>query len=134
MAISRRQARECAVKLLYGYEFSRESDPGDFFDLGCAEHEIASDEFSRELFLKAASHLDEIDSIISENASGWKIGRISKITLSILRICICEMKYFDDIPLPVSMNEAIELSKEFDDESSRTFINGIINSVSKKLQ
>lgn len=134
MAVSRRQARECAVKLLYGYEFSREAEAGDFFDLGCSEYEMISDEFAKKLFIAAVTHLDDIDRLISENASGWKINRISKMTLAILRLCICEMKYFDDIPLPVSMNEAIELAKEFDDDSSHAFINGIINSVSEKLQ
>lgn len=131
--LSRRAARECAVQLLYGYEFSREAEPSDFFDLNCAEQQLPSDDFSRKLFMEAASHLDEIDALIAENAKGWKLGRISKMTLSVLRLCICEMKYFDDIPLAVSMNEAVELSKTFDDGDAPAFVNGIVNNVSKQL-
>ena len=109
--ISRRAARECALKTLYGFEFSREADPADCFELSCSEFETASDEFSKSLFLRAVSNLDEIDKIIEQNAKGWKTERLSKMTLSILRLCVCEMKYFDDSPSAVSMNEAVELAK-----------------------
>ena len=131
--ISRRAARECALKTLYGFEFSREADPADFFELSCSEFETASDEFSKKLFMTAASNLEEIDKIIEQNAKGWKTERLSKMTLSILRLCVCEMKYFDDIPSAVSMNEAVELAKIYDGDDAPAFINGIVNAVSKSL-
>lgn len=130
--LTRRAARECAVKMLYSYEFSRDAEPDDFFDLGCAEAELASDEFSKRLFMTAVQNLPAIDEAISGSAKGWKLSRISKITLSILRLCICEMFYFDDIPDAVSMNEAVELAKIYDDEDSPAFINGIVNKISKE--
>ena len=131
--ISRRAARECALKTLYGFEFSREADPADFFELSCSEFETASDEFSKSLFLRAVSNLDEIDKIIEQNAKGWKTERLSKMTLSILRLCVCEMKYFDDILSAVSMNEAVELAKIYDGDDAPAFINGIVNAVAKSL-
>lgn len=129
--LSRRAARECALKILYGYEFSREADPADFFELSCSEFEAASDEFSKKLFVTAAENLTAIDEIIEQNAKGWKLERISKMTLSILRLCVCEMKYFDDIPSAVSMNEAVELAKIYDGDDAPAFINGIVNAVAK---
>lgn len=129
--LSRRAARECALKMLYGYEFSREADPADFFELSCSEFETASDDFSKKLFLTAAENLAAIDETIERNAKGWKLDRISKMTLSILRLCVCEMKYFDDIPFAVSMNEAVELAKIYDGDDAPAFINGIINAVAK---
>ena len=129
--LSRRAARECALKILYGYEFSREANPADFFELSCSEFETASDEFSKKLFVTAAENLTAIDEIIEQNAKGWKLERISKMTLSILRLCVCEMKYFDDIPSAVSMNEAVELAKIYDSDDAPAFINGIVNAVAK---
>ena len=129
--LSRRAARECALKILYGYEFSREADPADFFELSCSEFETASDEFSKKLFVTAAENLTAIDEIIEQNSKGWKLERISKMTLSILRLCVCEMKYFDDIPSAVSMNEAVELAKIYDGDDAPAFINGIVNAVAK---
>ena len=129
--LSRRAARVCALKILYGYEFSREADPADFFELSCSEFETAADEFSKKLFVTAAENLTAIDEIIEQNAKGWKLERISKMTLSILRLCVCEMKYFDDIPSAVSMNEAVELAKIYDGDDAPAFINGIVNAVAK---
>ena len=129
--LSRRAARECALKILYGYEFSREADPADFFELSCSEFETASDEFSKKLFVTAAENLTAIDEIIEQNAKGWKLERISKMTLSILRLCVCEMKYFDDIPSAVSMNEAVELANIYDGDDAPAFINGIVNAAAK---
>ena len=129
--LSRRAARECALKILYGYEFSREADPADFFELSCSEFETASDEFSKKLFVTAAENLTAIDEIIEQNAKGWKLERISKMTLSILRLCVCEMKYFDDIPSAVSMSEAVELARIYDGDDAPAFINGIVNAVAK---
>lgn len=132
--LTRRAARECAVKMLYGYEFSKESEPEDFFDFNCAEAGVESDDFSRGLFLKTVANLEEIDASIERCAKGWKLSRISKMTLSILRLCICEMKYYDEIPDAVSMNEAVELAKLYDDDDAPAFINGIVNTVAGELK
>lgn len=134
MALSRRDARECALKVLYGYEFSKGSDADDFFDFTCAEADMISDDFSKQLFLATVANVEEIDETFEKYLKGWKKSRISKITLSILRMCVCEMKYFDDIPAAVSMNEAVELAKKFDDDDAPKFVNGIVNSVSKDLK
>ena len=132
--ISRREARETALKVLYAYEITKPEDMGEFFDETCLDHELPKDDFSYELYANAIMNSEKEDSYIIKYAQDWDITRLSKITLSILRLCICEFLYFPDIPNRVSMNEYIELSKIYGEDNSRSFINGIINNVNKEME
>ena len=77
--------------------------------------------------------MEEIDGLISENTVGWKIERISKTALAVLRLSIFEIKYMDDIPLSVSINEAVEICKKYATGEDASFVNGILSSIAKKL-
>ncbi len=88
----------------------------------------------RELFEKTVSNTPAIDTYISENLVGWSISRISKVSLAILRLAVCEMFYIPDTPVSVSINEAVELAKEFASEQDAPFVNGVLGSVYKKLE
>ncbi len=70
--------------------------------------------------------LGEIDAMLSEAASGWKLSRIGKVELTILRLAVFEMKYDDDIPVKVAINEAVELAKRYGGNDSPSFINGVL--------
>ena len=77
-------------------------------------------------------HGEEIDAIITENLrQGWSFARISKVSRTVLRIAIFEMKYLDDVPPRVAVNEAVELAKRYGDENDPTFVNGLLASVIK---
>ncbi len=77
-------------------------------------------------------HGGEIDAIITENLrQGWSFARISKVLRTVLRIAIFEMKYLDDVPPRVAVNEAVELAKRYGDENDPTFVNGLLASVIK---
>lgn len=77
-------------------------------------------------------HGGEIDAIITENLrQGWSFARISKVSRTVLRIAIFEMKYLDDVPPRVAVNEAVELAKRYGDENDPTFVNGLLASVIK---
>jgi len=76
---------------------------------------------------------DEIDSIISRHAKGWSISRMPKVDLAIMRLSIYEMRYRKDIPVNVSINEAVELAKKYSGEQSRTFVNGVLGKVWSEL-
>ena len=76
--------------------------------------------------------LKEIDEIIEEKATDWTIDRISKMDLPILRVAIFEIKHREDIPVGVSINEAVELAKKFSGEESGKFINGLLGQVAEK--
>lgn len=77
-------------------------------------------------------HGGEIDAIITKNLrKGWSFARISKVSRTVLRIAIFEMKYLDDVPPRVAVNEAVELAKRYGDENDPTFVNGLLASVIK---
>lgn len=87
----------------------------------------------RVLFEKTVANTENIDELISENLVGWNISRISKVSLAILRLAICEMLFCEDVPVSVAINEAVELAKEFTTPEDANFINGVLGSISKKL-
>ena len=80
-----------------------------------------------ELTAKAiAEKVCEIDAMINENATGWKTTRMNKVDLSILRLAVYEMKFDDDVPVKVAINEAVELAKRFSGDEGPAFINGVL--------
>ena len=79
------------------------------------------------------SSLHEIDALIEKCSEKWSKKRISRISVSVLRIAIYEMLYMDEIPVKVSINEAVELAKRFDTEDSYTFVNGVLGAAEKML-
>lgn len=90
----------------------------------------------REYIIKILNAVNEnktsIDSKIEEFLKGWKLSRISKVNLSILRLAISEMLYIDDVPKKVAINEALDVAKEYSDEKSVAFINGILDNIYKE--
>ncbi len=133
MAINRRDAREAAFALLFETEFKAGEAREDIFALSCENREIEEDAYIRSVYFGVGEHLEEIDALIGKYAKGWKTARISRVSRSILRLSIYEMRYLTDIPAGVSINEAVELCKKFDEESARPFVNGILNSVKEEL-
>ncbi len=131
-SITRRAARECAIKALYSFEFQKSEDPILHFATVCTESEIPTNDFAASLFGGVIEHKDAIDEKIAENAKGWKIERISKMSISILRLCVYEMM-FTEVPRPVAINEAVELAKAYDTDDAPAFINGILNAVQGTL-
>lgn len=128
--ISRREARVCAVKVLYGVEFHKDEDMSELFDMTVEEGEIESNDFAKSLFLGVCEHLEDVDLAISENARGWKIERISRMSLAIMRVCVYEL-LFTDIPSAIAINEAIEIDKIYDSDDAPSFVNGILNAVAR---
>ncbi|MBI9109691.1 transcription antitermination factor NusB [Maridesulfovibrio ferrireducens] len=89
--------------------------------------------YARELLLNVWNTLEELDEIISKYSKHWKIERIAKAELAILRLSVYELLYKADIPLKVGINEGIELAKKFGDDNSRNFINGILDAVARDI-
>ena len=89
-------------------------------------------QYSEKCFRGVYENLEELDTIISENLTGWKIDRISKVSLSVLRLAIYEMKYVDEVPEGVAINEAIELCKKYSTADDASFVNGVLGSISRK--
>lgn len=128
--ITRRAARECAVQVLYGYDFQKELDREEFFALACEEEEIPTNDFAKSLFLGTCEHIEEIDSKITENLRSWSLSRVSRVSLAVMRVCAYELM-FTDIPVSIAINEALEVDKKFDKDDAPSFINGVLNAIAK---
>ncbi len=130
--MSRRTAREAAFKLLFQMEIQKD-DPKKQIEVFLEQDDFNNndvDDSDREFILDVVkgtiSDLSEIDKSIEVYLKGWKINRISKVDLAILRLAIYEILNRDDIPANVSVNEAVEIAKKYSGEESGAFINGIL--------
>ncbi|MBQ6128285.1 MAG: transcription antitermination factor NusB [Lachnospiraceae bacterium] len=142
--MTRSLVREHLFKLLFRIEFNSPEDMPDqvrlYFEDGFADEDHASTgsdvpesdrEYIRTKYEKIVELLPEIDAKIDGSAKGWSISRIGKVELSILRLAVFEMLYDDSIPVGVAIDEAVELSKRFGQDSSASFVNGILASLAK---
>jgi N utilization substance protein B len=134
MKTNRKKSREVLMQVLYQSLIKKE-DPMDTLtylkelienDDDYKDIENLDYEYIENTIKNYTLHLSDIDKDIENNLVNWKIDRISKVDLSILRLSLCEIKYDSSIPNVVSVNEAVELSKTFCDDKSRKYINGIL--------
>jgi len=131
--MTRYEARKKVLELLFEREFRTDESDEEIFATSCESRGIESDSYIKNVYFGVCNNAEAIDEEINKNARGWKVSRLSKVSRSILRLCICEMLYEKDIPLRVSINEGIELAKLYEDEKARPFINGVLNSVAKSI-
>lgn len=127
--MTRREAREKALCLIYAYPYNTEKTPQELLQQAAEEWDEKPNKFAKELFLGVCSHVTELDAKISDAAENWRIERISKISLSVLRLCLFELLYMPEIGKEISINEALELAKKYDDEKAAKFANGIIGKI-----
>lgn len=132
--LSRSQARCEAFKIIF--ELNQHLDDIDFlFDnlMNELPQSITSMPYIKDVVLGVAERYDELSEIISQNlATGWRIERISKVARAVLMLAVYEIKYVDDVPEKVAINEAVELAKKFDEPDSSAFVNGVLAGVVKK--
>jgi N utilization substance protein B len=131
----RRDGRVVALQFLYAWSMNEPrnlaTDLGEFF-ANC-DHPREHYAFGEELIHGVIEHVAELDSRIKGLAHNWEFDRIAKIDLAILRIAMFEMIYRKDIPPVVSINEAIDLSKQFSNADAKRFINGILDRLKDQL-
>ena len=132
--MTRKEAREAVFQLLFETEFRSEEDPREILALSEKIREISANAYVRDVYLGVLEHRDEIDEVIVRHSNGWKPARISPVSRSAIRLCIYEMLYREDIPTAVSLNEAIELVKKYDDEKMRAFVNGLLNGAKREIE
>lgn len=128
--MTRRQAREEAFILIFEKQFNS-LEVSEILEIAKEVRDLEPDEYINFVFSGVYENLEAIDAIISQNAIGWKINRISKVSLCILRLAIFEIKFVEDIPASVSINEAVELAKKYATKEDASFINGILSTVEK---
>ena len=126
----RRIIRERVMQALYAFEISQDPLPhiieNIFSELSGRADEFA---FAQNLLRITVEHQPSIDAIIKKKATHWNFDRIALIDKLLLRMGICELFYFEDIPPKVTINETIEIAKRFSTEKSGQFINGILDSI-----
>lgn len=132
--MTRREAREQAFALLFEKSFHADNSMRELIDMNIEFGTIEDDEFANSLAIQAWDKLEEIDALIEKYAIGWRKNRISRVSLAVLRLAICEMLYREDIPASVSINEAVELCRKYASEDEYSFVNGILGTVSRSLE
>ncbi len=128
--MTRKEAREEAFILIFEKIFN-DAEPAEILEIAAEVRDLVPDDYINQVFLGVYDKKEELDALIEEKAIGWKIGRISKTSLAILRLAIFEIKYIDSIPESVSINEAVELCKKYATKDDASFVNGILASVVK---
>ncbi|MBY0597338.1 N utilization substance protein NusB [Bacillus bingmayongensis] len=130
--MKRRTARERAMQALYQMDITGELEPKVAVENTLEEGE-ETNEFLESLVVGFVENKEAIDEAIRQNLKKWKLERISIVDRSILRLAVYEMKYMEEIPHNVTINEAIEIAKTFGDEESRRFINGVLSNIKDTL-
>ncbi len=128
----RRDDRQLAFSFVFERMF-RDDSVDEAFDDAIAARDATPSDYVRTVVEGVEKNLTEIDNLIESNLKGWKKNRISKISLTILRIAVFEMVYMKEIPTSVSINEAVELAKNYASEKDSSFVNGVLGAISKSI-
>ncbi len=146
--MTRGNARELAVHLIYGREFTGEEPEQvvsarldkDYYAKLSQENAVYEDRPSRaqvayldKVVIGVANRADELNEIIGKYSIGWNVSRISRLTRCILQLAIFEILYVEDVPTGVAISEAVRLSKMYDGDDTGAFVNGILGSFSRSL-
>ncbi len=135
MSISRNRLRELTFQLVYQYDFYPEEERTEQIRIFTEEQENLTEDDRAILMERAAkvyALMPELDREIAANTSGWKLNRMSRVDLSVIRLAFFEMRYDDEVPVKVAINEAVELAKLYGGESSPQFVNGVLAKLVKE--
>lgn len=134
-SMKRRELRDAVVQMLFETEFRRDETPEEIFLISAENREYTPEDQNeiRKIYFDVIDKKESIDRLLNECSTGWKTTRMSRLSLSIMRLCVYEMLYREDIPASVSLNEAVELCKKYDEPKARPFLNGVLNGVKNKL-
>jgi transcription antitermination protein NusB len=130
----RRVVRERVLQILYAYEMNKEGLQALVDGMLSDISEDADKQFGSDLINRVIIHKNDLDQEINSRVDNWEMGRIALIDLLLLRMGLCELLFFPEIPPKVSINEAIEIAKEFSTAGSGKFINGILDAVLSDLK
>lgn len=131
--LSRHQEREQVFHLLFETIFRQGEDPSQIYAIAKDENEFPEIEYIKNAYFGTLENLEEIDALINTYAKGRSATQMSNIIRSILRLAVYEIKYVDDIKPAVSINEAVELAKKYEDIRLKGYVNGILHSIYKDI-
>ena len=131
--MNRREAREQAFFLIFEKTF-KDEPLEEILEDAMLARDLEIDTFARKVFHGVEANQQQIDAAIEENVIGWKKNRLSRVAVSVLRIALVEMLFEEEIPVGVSINEAVDLAKTYGTGDDASFINGVLGAVAKKLE
>ena len=147
--MTRANARELAVHLIYGREFTGEEPETvvetrlakEYYAKLAAENEVYAERPSRHQMVYldgvvsgVANRVEDLDATIQKFSIGWDISRISRLTRAIMRLAIYEILYVEDVPTGVAISEAVRLAKKYDGDDTDSFVNGILGAFARAQQ
>ena len=130
--MARTQERENLMKMIYQMEMQGDFSPEEYERFSELQTDGITDYFANG-YRAVSAHLEEIDGKIETYSVNWKVPRLPRVDLAILRLALAEMFYLDEIPVSVSINEAVELAKKYGTEKSPRFINGVLGGAARSL-
>lgn len=134
--MKRQKSREKAMELLFSMELSKnsyEETIGNFIEYYEMDLNTIDVEYIKNVVKIVTNNVEAIDERVIQSLVNWKLDRISKVNLTILRLAVGEMMFIEDVPGSVAINEAVELTKKYSDEKSCSFVNGVLDKVLKSL-
>lgn len=132
---SRRKEREAALEALYKMELSSGVNSETVgVKLNELTHDSSTGEYSLKLLEKISNNLEEVDSVITAESKNWTVGRMPVVDRNVLRIAVCELLYFADVPFKVVIDEAVEIGKRYGTKESGAFVNAILDRVASKVR
>ena len=129
--MTRREAREQAFMVLFEKIFDEESTISEIVEIAMENELIKINNFGEALLKAVEDNFDEVDSVIEANLQDWTLSRLPKVSLAVLRLAVAEIKYVDEVPNGVAVNEAVELAKKYGTSVDAAFINGVLGAVAK---
>lgn len=133
--MGRREMREHIFKLLFMNDFNQSEEMTEQLEMyfaGLEELKDKDEKYMAEKFEHVKEQMKEIDEMISSSSKGWKVSRMSKVDLNILRLAVYEIKFDEDVPVKVAINEAVEIAKSFGGDASASFVNGVLGDIAKE--
>ena len=130
---TRREAREAVFTLLFETEFQEGRTPQEILALAREDRDLKDDPYVQKTYFGVLQYQRVIDILIDRFSNGWRTNRLSRVSRAVIRLCVYEMMFCEGIPDNVSLNEAIELTKKFDDPKARSFVNGVLNSIKDEI-
>lgn len=132
----KRERRNALLEIMFESEFRKDESPEEIYLISADERELSMEirNYVKKVYFDLADKLEIIDGYINKASEGWKTTRISKLSLCILRLATYEMLYVEDVPAVIAINEAVELSKKYDDPKAKSFINGVLNKIKNTLE
>lgn len=133
--MGRRELREHIFRILFQlnyYSADALPEQADMYIDGIEDISAEDAAYIRDKAMRIVQMSDQLDAMISEKVTGWSLKRMGRVDLTLLRLALYEMKFDDDIPEHVAINEAVELAKKYGEEDSRSFVNGVLARLASK--